>query len=717
MYNVFNNQNLSTFICYYLEPDDIIQFAECYKPLKKALNPETNIDLNIMFMFGVTRKFFLYDRDDLTNNIFFRKKNLLAIIKFKKNWRNVYEQLKINLDNYIDKEIVKKVKDIFRIHMFLPDLRKENQHLEFESSSIHQIFSYDVNFRNFCTYNFYSKYITKDFMDLVLGDISGANEGNNIIKEIKEIKILREKLYFEQQLKNFNSTFNDFINNEECINIIMNVVNYKYEYIDNLYIYKYNQYLDKFGEKGSYKIILVLIYLTHSLIQYTNYYHDYMNSFIDNADEKSIFIEFCRIHNDITSAALLLNSNFENINIILNEFIIYFSVYIDTKDNNKTELCLSKNSSESSTKSSESSNSNDFNFNNKEKFSLYKYLSKIIKKNVYDKLSPLLNPKLQKLIESFVKDLFENFETKYNKNIKNDRDYDMDYDDDDDNMIIEEGNNDQEDESIENEFVEKEPSEKETVEHIINLFVDFAINGKNANGINHTELKVPDEYIQFENSLINIFENGLIKYINEGRSNSYLFDVIETITKINTNRCNFLRSSSSLSLIRRTKKRLMENLFKILFKNVFQCLINSYKSHVKINENNILSISLSNTELLNNNEYNCDLSDLSSKKKIKVTSAVNDEIKAIKEKIFAECISSLSIQYPHNEIEKLVNDFINSNGIEEVSLIKKMVWFYYRELGLYEEKNEKIIKILKCSNSNVNENCDSNIILLNGKSI
>ena len=38
------------------DPDDIIQFAECYKPLKKALNPETNIDLNIMFMFGVTRK-------------------------------------------------------------------------------------------------------------------------------------------------------------------------------------------------------------------------------------------------------------------------------------------------------------------------------------------------------------------------------------------------------------------------------------------------------------------------------------------------------------------------------------------------------------------------------------------------------------------------------------------------------------------------------------
>ena len=131
-------------------PDDIIQFAECYKPLKKALNPKTNLDLNVMFMFGVTRKILFYDRDDLNYNIFFNKNNLLTIIIFKKNWRSVQEPLKINLDNYIDKEIVKKikkvkkVKDIFRIHMFLPDLRKENQHLEFESSTIYQIFYYDV---------------------------------------------------------------------------------------------------------------------------------------------------------------------------------------------------------------------------------------------------------------------------------------------------------------------------------------------------------------------------------------------------------------------------------------------------------------------------------------------------------------------------------------------------------------------------------------------
>ena len=652
-------------------------------------------------MIGVIRIFFIYDKDDLKNNIFLKKKNLLGILQLKKNWKEIYEELKLHLNNYKDEAIVKKVKDIFKIHMFLPDLRKDNAHLEFESSSIHQIFSYDVNFRNFCTYNFYSKYITKDFMEQEPGN------QNRI-----EIKILREKLYFEKELKIFNSIFKELINNEEYLNIVMNVVNYKYENIDDLYNTKYNYFEEKFNEYDSNKIILLLLYLTHSFIESTNFIYYYIDSFIDNADEKSIFIEFAHKHNDISSSALLLNSNFENINIILNEFIIYFSIYIDINNNNKTELCLSKNSSESSTKSSESSNSDDF--NTMEKFSLYKYFFIIIKKNIYDKLYKKLYPKLEKLINSLAKDIYENFETKYNNN-KNDDNDDYDMDCENDNMIIE--NNDREDESMEKEFVEKEPTEKEAFEHTANFITDFTINGKNANGINHTELKVSSEYIEFENNLINIFDNNLTNYINEGKSNTYLFDVIETITKIDTNQCNFLRSSSSLSLIRRTKKRLMEKLFKTLFQNVFKSLINSFKSHIKINGNKILTISLSNNEILYNNEYKCDLSDLSSKKRMKVTSAVNDELKAVKEKIFVESINSLGMQYQNNEIEKLIEEFINNNGIEEVSLIKKMIWFFYRELGLYEEKNEKIIKILKCSNSNVEENCDSNSILIDGKTI
>ena len=287
-------------------------------------------------------------------------------------------------------------------------------------------------------------------------------------------------------------------------------------------------------------------------------------------------------------------------------------------------------------------------------------------------------------------------------------------------MEIEDEIKEKEDEIMENGenvILDREQSEKEVFEHMANLIVDFSINGKNANGINHTELKVPDEYIELEDTLCNIFNNNLIAYIKEGKSNTYLFDIIETITKINTNQFNFLRRSNSLTLIKRTKKRLMELLFKTLYKNVFQCLMKSYKSHIKINQNKFLTVSLSHNEILNNNEYKCDLSDISQKKRLKVTSAVNDELKAIKERLFAESLNYFGMQYQNSEIEKVIDNFLDNNGIEEVSLIKKMIWFYYKELGLYEEKNEKIIKILKCSNFTIEDNCESNKELINGEKI
>ena len=36
------------------------------------------------------------------------------------------------LFNYEDKAICKKVLDFFKLHLYLPDLRKENFHLEYE---------------------------------------------------------------------------------------------------------------------------------------------------------------------------------------------------------------------------------------------------------------------------------------------------------------------------------------------------------------------------------------------------------------------------------------------------------------------------------------------------------------------------------------------------------------------------------------------------------
>ena len=62
----------------------------------------------------------------------------------------------------------------------------------------------------------------------------------------------------------------------------MNVFNYKYEIIDNLYLKKYKYYQDKFEENGTKKIILALLYLTHSFIENTKYYKYYIESIMHN---------------------------------------------------------------------------------------------------------------------------------------------------------------------------------------------------------------------------------------------------------------------------------------------------------------------------------------------------------------------------------------------------------------------------------------------------
>ena len=65
--------------------------------------------------------------------------------------------------------------------------------------------------------------------------------------------------------------------------------------------------------------------------------------------------------------------------------------------------------------------------------------------------------------------------------------------------------------------------------------------------------------------------------------------------------------------------------------------------------------------------------------------------------------------------EKVIDEIINYDGIEEVLLIKRMVWFYYRELGLYDEKNERIVNILtnkKCSQKSKIYNNKVKVVLL-----
>ena len=721
MYQCLKNINLLTNICRYLNKDSIILFSQCNKTINKALNPQNNAIINLIFMIALNKEFFEFDEDD-NNNL--TKKNLLSkLLNCKINYKSVLFALNKNFKNYDDKTITQKVLDCFKIHMYLPDLRKDNAHLEYDSSSIHQTICYDILFRSACTYNYYGKYITKEYLAQAL-----QNQKEEKNKEVEDVSILREGLYFEKDLKNFKDVFKNLLNNYDYINIITNVVNYNYEYLNCIYEKK-NYY-----NNCKNNIIKFLLWIIYSFFLYSNYMYKYFTSFKDQVDEKTLLIEFVHKHNEIINCALLLNSNFENINIIINQFINYYSIFkcVDenksfsiqsefppekstltieisgNKENNNDGSFLSEDSTKSNSSNKSSSplentvlppestnlpkNSNNNIINTKEKFSLYKLFFYIAKKNVYDKLSIILTQKFNIIINKFYNDLIENFNIKYNKNGKRDNNnlclcgnnIDlMDIDDDDH----------ENDEDLEDEFIEKEPTEKEIIESYINCEVDFTINERNSNGINHTELIITKEYENIENIIIGKFIDSLKYYMNEGKSNSYLFEIIEKITKCNANPCN-ISNRNSLILIRRTKKRLMEKSFKLLFKNTLKTLESSFVSHIGFNDNKEKYIYLNDNEIKDNNEYKCDLRDLSSKKRMKVSEAVDNEINMLKNYLIERNIKAYDEEDKKKEIEKLIDDYLKYDGIQEVLLIKKMIWFYYRELGIYEEKNEKITKIL-----------------------
>ena len=695
-----------------MEAQSIIIFSQCNKAINKALNPKNNIIINNIFLKAVIKLFFEFDEEDYN---FPNYKNLLGNGRI--NWKDFLKEITLNFRNYNDKTISNKVKDCFRIHMYLADLRKEEKELEFELFSNHLLFSYDMLLNNTYRYNYYSRYITIDYI------LNGLQKGKDIInnKDVKQIKILKEGLYFEKELKEFNITFNEFINNNDYKEIIICVVKYEYEKLDYIYKNNYKYYNNNSNKKNNIiNIINLLLWINHSFILYSNFVYEYINNIVDDIDEKIIIYEIIHKHNDIVNCGLLLNSNFDNINIIINHLVTYYSIFKDFDDNNTINLSLSKNSSDCSTKSG--SSSNDSELNNNDKFTLYKLFSIIIKNNVYDKLYELLNNKLKIIINKYCKDLFENYnknQCENKKDVKNKM-----YDNNllslnkNQNMIIDDECNDEEEDEDEDEgylddLSEKEPSEKETIEEAMNIYVDNEINENNANVINHTGIIVSQKYQKIEDILTDQIALNLENQIKEEKPCSYLFNIIEKITKVNNNP-NILRRDDSLVLIRRTKKSLMEKCVKILIPNAVQNLIKCLPTHIKLNEKKEKVINLTETEIKNKTEYKCDLSDLSSKKEDKIKDIVKEEINNLKDYLKQKS-GPYESQYDKIMTEKVIDEIINYDGIEEVLLIKRMVWFYYRELGLYDEKNERIVNILtnkKCSQKSKIFNNKVKVVLL-----
>jgi hypothetical protein len=321
-----------------------------------------------------------------------------------------------------------------------------------------------------------------------------------------------------------------------------------------------------------------------------------------------------------------------------------------------------------------------------------------MKKNFYEKISEKLTKKFTILANIFSVKLFNAInEEKKNDPKKKDEDEMCDNTiintkDECEDMDIDEYDENYSQQSME----EKEPDEKEVIENFMKSLVDYEINELNANAINHTELKTSNEYKKMEDILINQFLNSLKACIEkEEKPLSVLFEIIEKNTKCRKNDERLIITSDSLDFIRKTKKNLMKKSVLFLLKYFLENLEKQFLEHIKINNKGERVLYLNNFEIKYNNEYVCDLNNLSSKKHFTVTDKVNKEINNLKTYLTEKFVKSHDSENIKNETIKLIDEYINCDGIESVLLIKKMIWFYYKELGIYEEKNETVEKYLK----------------------
>ena len=114
------------------------------------------------------------------------------------------------------------------------------------------------------------------------------------------------------------------------------------------------------------------------------------------------------------------------------------------------------------------------------------------------------------------------------------------------------------------------------------------------------------------------------------------------------------------------------------------------------------TLNIAYNELLNKKTYNYDFSDLSRDQIMSIERKVQNEINNLKTCLYQNNINGYSV----DETNKLVNEYIENDGIEVVLLMKRMIYFYYREFQICEDKNQRVYEILTHKN---NENMISSL--------
>ncbi len=141
---------------------------------------------------------------------------------------------------------------------------------------------------------------------------------------------------------------------------------------------------------------------------------------------------------------------------------------------------------------------------------------------------------------------------------------------------------------------------------------------------------------------------------------------------------------------------MLQDTFKTINGFLLQKLIKDFSSRIRIN-NNERKLYIKDNEI--RVDYKCDLTDFNREKIMKIEEKVQKEINNIKTCLYERNINGYNV----NDTLKLVNEYIDNDGIEIVLFVKKMIYFYFKELEFYEEKDQKVFNTLT-NKGNIGEN-------------
>ena len=609
------------------------------KSFYSILNPENNPYINSIFRDIAFKKYF-----NINNNKIVKLNNYINLDDFKKtknNWKNILKELHTNLKKYSNSEISEAIYKFFNEHYYMTYLRNENKIIEYENSTLHQMISYDINKKDSIISNHYDKYF----------DIKNEKY------EHTQIEPLKKGLFFEKELISLKSEINNYKNEQ----IIKFIINYKFEKLDNEYYENLSKNKNKKKGKKKYNsVIYFLVWLNHTFILFINLLYNYLYQFIDINDSKAIIREYSKIHSNLINFGLLVNENFNNINIIFN--------YLQKEEKDLIPI-------------------ND-------KFNIYDMLLNIMKKNLYEKLRPVLDKNIEILWNQFYNEIFDkdkinnsfdsnNLETNNTELLNEDNSNDNDdISNIDENIEIEDDNN-----SI---IEESNMTNKDIIEEYSNLILDFNINRHNAILINNSKIKLDEFYNEYENLIIENFLKNI-----ENRSKAIDKDIFEDKNTIIDDKINYLNilfsfikkleikveEGNQIKLIRRTKLNLIKKSENFIF---------NYLNEInKIYNYNLNYLNIDDIINSINKEYTIDINNYSNFNNINYESYITKLNKLNEVKNISENNENLNEQF-----KELPDQCLYSNKNTFIKISKEIVSFYYEQYFLYDYEDAKIISVL-----------------------